>query len=185
MLPAKQSQIRFKWDDKKENLIKFVQDFKGTMEFSYSDSNTGKVKMKGSVTYIWIYSFSFILFSYYTFSFLKKRKKDPTELKYNKYLLELHCSFVVKGDLTLLCRKPLSYKNQSIDLESKSIDWFLYDTNLSHERVKMSSFRGAIFVHKLIFRTYLLLNAWNLALSFEHGNYHMVQQIYFKGCTIT
>ena len=52
MLPAKQSQIRFKWDDKKENLIKFVQDFKGTMEFSYSDSSTGKVKMKGSVTYI-------------------------------------------------------------------------------------------------------------------------------------
>ena len=33
------------WDDKKENLIKFVQDFKTTMEFSNSDSNTDKVKM--------------------------------------------------------------------------------------------------------------------------------------------
>ena len=144
-----------------------------------------RLKWKGVWLIFEFIHFHSFLFSYYTFSFLKKRKKDPTELKYNKYLLELHCSFVVKGDLTLLCRKPLSYKNQSIDLESKSIDWFLYDTNLSHERVKMSSFRGAIFVHKLIFRTYLLLNAWNLALSFEHGNYHMVQQIYFKGCTIT
>ena len=30
----------------------------------------------------------------------------------------------------------LSYKNQSIDLQSKSIDWFLYDNGLRHERVK-------------------------------------------------
>ena len=30
----------------------------------------------------------------------------------------------------------LSYKNQSIDLQSKSIDWFLYDNSLRHERVK-------------------------------------------------
>ena len=38
--------------------------------------------------------------------------------------------------LTLSCRKSLSYKNQSIDLRSKSIDWFLYDNGLRHERVK-------------------------------------------------
>ena len=34
----------------------------------------------------------------------------------------------------------LSYKNQSIDLQSKSIDWFLYDNGLRHERVKANSF---------------------------------------------
>ena len=38
--------------------------------------------------------------------------------------------------LTLLWRRPLSYRNQSIDLQSKWVDWFLYDNGLRHERVK-------------------------------------------------
>ena len=38
--------------------------------------------------------------------------------------------------LTLSWWRPLSYRNQSIDLQSKSMDWFLYDNNLLHERVK-------------------------------------------------
>ena len=37
---------------------------------------------------------------------------------------------------TLSWRMPLSYRNQSIDLPPKSIDWFLYDNGLRHERVK-------------------------------------------------
>ena len=39
--------------------------------------------------------------------------------------------------LTLSWRGPLLYRNQSIDLQSKSMDWFLYDNDLRHERVKM------------------------------------------------
>ena len=39
-------------------------------------------------------------------------------------------------ELTVSWRGPLSYRNESIDLESKSIDWFLYDNGLRHERVK-------------------------------------------------
>ena len=31
---------------------------------------------------------------------------------------------------------PLSYRNQSIDLLCKSMDWFLYDSGLRHKRVK-------------------------------------------------
>ena len=38
--------------------------------------------------------------------------------------------------LTLSWRGPLSYRNQSIDLQSKSMDWFLYYNGLCHERVK-------------------------------------------------
>ena len=37
--------------------------------------------------------------------------------------------------LTLSWRKYLSYRNQSIYLQSNSMDWFLYDRNLHHERV--------------------------------------------------
>ena len=37
--------------------------------------------------------------------------------------------------LTLSWRRALSYRNQSIDLQSKLIDWFLYNNGLCHERV--------------------------------------------------
>ena len=33
-------------------------------------------------------------------------------------------------------KSPLSYRNQSTDLRSKSMDWFIYDNGLRHERVK-------------------------------------------------
>ena len=39
--------------------------------------------------------------------------------------------------LTLSWQRPLSYRNQFIDLQSKSMDWFLYDNDLHHERVNM------------------------------------------------
>ena len=39
--------------------------------------------------------------------------------------------------LTLSWQRPVSYRNQSIDLQSKTIDWFLYDNGLRHERVKV------------------------------------------------
>ena len=39
--------------------------------------------------------------------------------------------------LTLLWRRPLSYRNQSIDLLCKSMDWFLCDRDLHHERVNV------------------------------------------------
>ena len=41
--------------------------------------------------------------------------------------------------LTLSWRRPLSYRNQSIDLQSKSMDWFLYDNNLRHEKVNIKA----------------------------------------------
>ena len=41
-------------------------------------------------------------------------------------------------ELTLSWRRPLSYRNQSIDLQSKSMDWFLYDNDFRHERVKVT-----------------------------------------------
>ena len=38
--------------------------------------------------------------------------------------------------LTLLWQRSLSFTNQSIDFFYKSMDWFLYDNDLRHERVK-------------------------------------------------
>ena len=45
--------------------------------------------------------------------------------------------FFLKFLLTLSWRRPLSYRNQSIDLLWRSMDRFLYYNGLRHERVKM------------------------------------------------
>ena len=37
--------------------------------------------------------------------------------------------------LTLSRRRPISYRNQSINLQGKSMDWFLYDIGPRRERV--------------------------------------------------
>ena len=39
--------------------------------------------------------------------------------------------------LTLLKRRSLSYRKLSIDLQSESKDWFLYDKDLCYERVNL------------------------------------------------
>ena len=49
--------------------------------------------------------------------------------------------------LNLSLRKPLSNRNQSIDLHSNSMDWFLYDIGLRHERVKLLSFEQQEFAN--------------------------------------
>ena len=45
---------------------------------------------------------------------------------------------LLKG-LTLSWRRPMSYRNQSIDLLRNSMDWFLDDIGLPHERVKKNN----------------------------------------------
>ena len=45
------------------------------------------------------------------------------------------CSYEDQKTLTLSWRRTLPHRNQSIDLPSKSLDWFLYNNGLRHERV--------------------------------------------------
>ena len=46
---------------------------------------------------------------------------------------------------------PVIYRNQSIDLQSKSVHWFLYDRDLHHERVKalIQSYNVALALIKI------------------------------------
>ena len=39
--------------------------------------------------------------------------------------------------LTLSWRRKISYRNQSIDLQSKSMDWFLYDIGIRSKRINI------------------------------------------------
>ena len=55
----------------------------------------------------------------------------------SKSLTTVNSKFIFHGQtLTLSCRRSLLYKNQSIYLQSKSIDWFVYYGDLRHERIK-------------------------------------------------
>ena len=56
-------------------------------------------------------------------------------------LLTVVCCFILFSNsllvkLTLSWRRSLSYKNQSTNLKGRSMDWFLYDRDLRHERAK-------------------------------------------------
>ena len=57
-------------------------------------------------------------------------------LKFNPLSTDTALYFDTLQYLTLSRRWSLSYRNQSIDLFYKSVDWFLYDKDLRHERVK-------------------------------------------------
>ena len=50
-------------------------------------------------------------------------------------ILSVFTWFLYFVPLTLSWRRPLSYRNQPIDLRDKLLDWFLYDNGLRHERV--------------------------------------------------
>ena len=50
--------------------------------------------------------------------------------------------------LTLSRWRPLSYRNQSIDLQSKSMDWFLYDNGFGRERINCSlATEALLYIH--------------------------------------
>ena len=63
-----------------------------------------------------------------------------TIIYWNEAWLLLTFFMCLPNQLTLSWRRPLSYRKQSIDLRSKSMNWFLYDNSLRHERVKFYTF---------------------------------------------
>ena len=59
----------------------------------------------------------------------------------NKCQIKIKCQIRI----TFSLRKSLSYRNQSIDLHSKSIHWLIYDRGLRHGSVKHAE---STLVHK-------------------------------------
>ena len=69
--------------------------------------------------------------------------------------------------LTLSWRRPLSYTNQSIALQSKSMDWFLYDNGLRFGRVK-----GIRLVFLVLYQYYSREQLW---IVWRFVNYNFVK----------
>ena len=64
----------------------------------------------------------------------KKLKKNKTNYALQHVRIDSWCMWV-KSILNRSWRRFLLFRNQSIDLQNKSMDWFLYDKNLRHVRV--------------------------------------------------
>ena len=62
-------------------------------------------------------------------------KKSQVEKKANYALQHVRRDSWMKSVLNLSWRRSLLYRKHSIDLQNKSIDWFLCDRNFGHERV--------------------------------------------------
>ena len=90
-----------------------------------------KVLNKPSVLFFCLFAcFAFFLSLFFFFiKFLDSLAHKVLETCFVKWKSKLSL-------LTLSRRRPLSYRNQSIDLRSKSMDWTLYDNALRIERVK-------------------------------------------------
>ena len=79
--------------------------------------------------------------------FRKTNISYPLIVQQIKWLVPTWNSTLGKNGLTLSRRRSLSYRNQSINLLRKSMDWFLYDKGLRHERVNIMLF----FLNKCTF----------------------------------
>ena len=74
--------------------------------------------------------------------------------------------------LSLSWRRFLPYRNQTIDLLCKSIDWFLYDIGFRHERVK--GWNGLNFYKVFVRETvaqFCKIHSPKLLLVFQENNF--------------
>ena len=87
-------------------------------------------------------------------------------------------SYFLSFDLTLSWGRPLSYRNQSIDLFRKSMDWFLYDISLRHEKVKSQGPRKPK-THFYYLQSSLINNSAHTSITKSFSNvWRIIQNIY-------
>ena len=79
-------------------------------------------------------------------------RQSPKLIKISQFFPRSEAA-ILTSSLNLPWRRSLSYWNQSIDLLSKSVDWFLCDNDLRHERIKtvfLTNFAKSIGKHSCL-----------------------------------
>ena len=69
--------------------------------------------------------------------------------------------------------RSLSCRNQSTDLTCKSIDWFLYDRDLRHERVEIKVESIELKLNRSMIRCSLILTHFSFAVKIEPSHLHI------------
>ena len=82
----------------------------------------------------------------------KKKSRVNSEIKHGfqkskSWTRDCHKCFN-STEAIIIWRRPFSYRNQSIYLLRKSMDWFLYDNGLRHERVKFWKDNTPLYINK-------------------------------------
>ena len=80
-----------------------------------------------------------------------------------------------KTFLTLSWRRPKSYRNQSVDLLCKTMDWFPYDIGLPHERVK--DFKNVNLI------AFCLWLHWKMADTLSSDTFSVLSSILTRTCS--
>ena len=91
------------------------------------------------------------------------------------FILQLHCWIIIGAAVKIIrlnssMTEVVSYRNQSIDLQSKSMDWFLYDKDLHRERVKHLNM-VLTKKNEMLVITYLIkfMVQWKLSISLKQS----------------
>ena len=83
--------------------------------------------------------------------------------------------------LTLSWWRSLSYRNQAIDFLCKSVDWFLYDRDLHHERVKAIKFTNTQKNYLTQTPQHPFLNVLNVCSTKKVWHYWLLNHGNFSG----
>ena len=79
--------------------------------------------------------------------------------------------------LTLSWRRPLSYRNQSVNLLCKLMDWFLYDNGLRHGRVNNAIPNDEHWCFRFMEVSWVLRWWWWFIFFFIRGSIYFIRYI--------
>ena len=114
----------------------------------------------------------------------KQNVRISLRIVYNDFsnylqIIDLMQHILLLNILTISWRRPISCRNQSIDLLRKSMDWILYDIGLRHERVnritKSNDTKYFIFWNRLfevlnILMTCIIIQLENMCHPIQQSN---------------
>ena len=137
--------------EKYVKLIKLLHSTKFRLPEGYNSCKNRKIKNK--IKYSHQYVFVGFFFFFWRHHIFKKICRLCSKIHFHPFQANDHFQsprktvfYILKwhrkgtllwNDLTLSWWRSLSNRNQSIDLQSKSMNWFLYDRDLRHEKVNI------------------------------------------------
>ena len=120
----------------------------------------------------------------------------PLKTWFSNVLIWSRDRTVACNELSLSWRRPLSYRKKSIDLRSKSMNWFLYDIGLRHERVNDDYYDSSFLLLFFCYICYLshqsnfekfvwpaFINAVSYSANFKKKNFqcdYLLKWLYYQ-----
>ena len=172
----------------------FRAEFPGLFSVTVSEAAVGRCSIKSTPNcakpagkHLWQ--------SFFLMQFFRVIEIQKVRAKYkivNRYSAtkraHLYCKWasfkfsISSSHLTLSWRRAISYRNQSIDLLCKLMDWFLYGIGLHHERVKRSLTLLCWDIHQFVFLTWIHVRnlSFSVLAAFKYWLHGYIQLVYME-----